>query len=257
MGLPQPLVLLAGDQRVEVDGQGVVAGDDLRAENIALRRGRGGVRRREGGLQVRRGHVRGGLLAAAGGVGGDTEEHPFQLQLGLSEHPEILHLQLWSGGPVIDVPQREHPAAAQQHQAHGGQLNRRGHGRPAETPATAGVKTVRDQPGPVDPGQYRGRGHHGDGEPAGQHIAHRRLSKGLRHHGHFGQGEDGQKGLEHVVIHQLRTNPQGDQGGAYRQQGPAPAGGEAAAQQSQQHRHRQGKQKGEERALWRQGVEAV
>ena len=232
----------------------MAAGDDLRTEHLVAERRRV-VPRGAGGLQVGRGLVRLGLCGEVGGVRLDAKENPLQLQLGLGHHTEVLHLQLRGGGVVVDVPQREHTAAAQQHQAHGGKLDGGGHGRPAQASAPAGA--VWDQSGPEAPGQHRGGRHHGDGKPVGQHIAHRHLPEGLGHHGHFGQREKGEKRLEHVVIHQLGADPKGDQGGADGQQDAPPAGRDSAAQQAQQHRHGQRKQKGKDRALHREGPEAV
>ena len=215
MGVFQALVFLIFQEGVEVDGQGVVAGDGLGSGTDNAGVG-------AAGLQVGGRHVGGGFLRGVRGVGLYAEKQPADLQLGLSADAEVLHLQLRGGGPVVDVPQGEHPAPAQQHQSHGDQLDRGGHDRPAQTQASACVMAVRDDSRPEDPGQHCGGSHHGDGEPAGQHIAHRRLAEGLGHHGHFGQGEDGEEGLEHMEIYQLSADPQGDQGGTRRQEEPAP-----------------------------------
>ena len=59
-------------------------------------------------------------------IGVDTEDHPAHLQLGLGKHSKVLHLQLGGGRLEIKVAQRQHTAAAQQHQPHGDQLHPQG-----------------------------------------------------------------------------------------------------------------------------------
>ena len=247
MGAFQPLVLLVGDQGLEVDGKGVEARD-------GLRRGAGTVG--DCWLQVGGRLVGSRLRAGVGGVGLNAEEDPAQLQLGLGEHAEILHLQLGGGGAVVDVPQGEHPAAAQQHKAHGEQLDGGGHSRHPDA-LPLGQRIIRDQPLPEPQSQQGGHHHCQNGEPVGQHVAHRHLAEGLGHHGHLCQGEDGEKGLEQVVVDHLGAHPDRHQPGAQRQQHPPEPDRGSAAQQAQQYGDGRGEQKGKYRALHRKGVEAV
>ena len=61
----------------------------------------------------------------------DAKEDPADLQLCLGHHAEILRVQSRDSGLGVDIPQGHGAAAAQQHDAHGGQLDSGGHDRPS------------------------------------------------------------------------------------------------------------------------------
>ena len=173
----------------------------------------------------------------------DPKEHPPDLQLGLGNHTEVLYLQLRRGRLEVDIPQRQVPPAAQQHQEDPHHLYQRTHAKPAQ-PVTPGQRLTAHDPVPEHQGQHHRHHHHQNGKPVHQDLAHRHIAEGSGHHGHFGDGKDGQKGFEQMVVDDLRAHPQGEQGGTYHYQPPSPPLLHAAAQQSQQHRHRNGEQQG-------------
>ena len=186
----------------------------------------------------------------------DAEQHPTDLQLGLGEHPEVLYLQLRHRSLEIDIPQREHPAAAEQHQDDPGQLHPEAQGQPAQAaPPPHGA--ARKQPLPEGGRQHYRDYHHQDGEPVQEDLSHRHIAEGPRHHHHFRQGKDGQKGLEKVIIYRLRAHPKGNQGGTQDQQPPSQAVLHPSAQGPQQHGDGDGEEEGEHRPREGQALEAV
>ena len=211
---------------------------------------------RHSGLQVGRRPVRSRFRFPIRRVRLDAEEYPRDLQLSLCEHAKVLHLQFRGGGAVVNIPKRQHPASTQQHQPHRHQLDSGGQGRPAETLIPASV-CAGDQSVSKQIGQNRGNDHHQNGKPVGQHFTHCHIAKGSSHHGHLGQGKDGEKCLKQMVVDHLGPHPKRHQPSKHRQQDSAPARRQSSAQQAQQQRHRRCEQKGEDHALHCQHVEAV
>ena len=186
----------------------------------------------------------------------DAEQHPADLQLGLGEHPEVLHLQLRHCRLEIDIPQREHPAAAEQNQDDPSQLHPEAQSQPAQiVPPPHGA--VGKQPIPEHGRKHHRHRHHQNGEPVQQDLAHRHIAERPRHHHHLGQGKDGQKGLKEVIVHRLCTHPKGNQGGAQDQQPPSQTILHPPAQGPQQHGDGDGEEEGEHCPCEGQPVEAV
>ena len=241
VGQEQVLVGLVPGQGVEVDVHGVdprlapgLKGAGVRGQVVRVHRvGQGGV------LVVRV----------------DAEEHPADLQLGLGDHAEVLHLQLGDGGLGVDVPQGEHPAPAQHDDAHGDQLGQDGQQHPPQGPGVGQGLLPHDAPAQED-GQHDGQGHQDHHEPVEEHLARRRVAEGLGHHEHLGDGEQAEEGLEQPVVDGLGAHPEGQQDGGQHQEEPPPPGGDPPAQQPQQQGQGEGKEEGEQRPHRGQGLEA-
>ena len=97
-------------------------------------------------------------------VRGDAAHQAADLQGGLGQHAEVLHLQLRRGSAVIHIAQRQVPPAAQIDHAHHRQLHQNGrHGPPDAQPSRVGL--VPDDPLPPHSGEDHRQCHHQDGEP--------------------------------------------------------------------------------------------
>lgn len=105
-----------------------------------------------------------------------------------------------------------------------------------------------DDPAAQTEGEDGGDGHHHHREPVDQHLSQGHVPEGPGHHGHLGQGEDGEEGLEQPVVDRLGPQPQGEDHRADHQQPLPPAGGDPSAQQPQQHGGGQGEEQGKPHA---------
>ena len=150
VGLQQGLVRLLGDELVKVEVHDVIFG--------------GGIP----GLLLRGRPVQGadplGPVPHVRVVRGDAPHQAADLQGGLGEHAEVLHLQLRRGGAVIHIAQGQIAPAAQIDHAHHRQLHQNGrHGPPDAQPSRVGL--VPDDTLPPHSGEDHRQCHHQDGEP--------------------------------------------------------------------------------------------